>query len=215
MTDYVEFYIVRHGETLLNKLGKTQGLVDSPLTTDGIESANMLKQSLQHIAFSTAYSSDLLRAYNTAQIICSNDVNVHKDIRLREWCLGNFEAVTSNEFINQIINCNEHLKPAELNLHLPEVCGIIKSMDITGMVETFNDITARLQNFFNNIGQQELNKGGGKILVVTHAFVIKTLLHMFAYEELKKIEKVSNSGATIICYDGCNFCVKAVNKLLF
>lgn len=210
----VEFYIIRHGETLLNKLGKVQGWVDSPLTSNGIQSANMLKRSLQNITFSAVYSSDLLRAYNTAQIICGNELKIQKDSRLREWCLGNFEADTSKEFIKQLISCNEHLKPTELNLHLPEICDIIKSLDITGMAETFNDITARLHSFLNIIGQQELNKRGGKILVVTHAFIIKTLLHMFAYNELRTIEKVGNSSITIICYDGCSFSVKAINKPL-
>ena len=32
----IEFYIIRHGETLLNKLGKVQGLIDSSLTSNVI-----------------------------------------------------------------------------------------------------------------------------------------------------------------------------------
>lgn len=84
----VEFYIIRHGETLLNKLGKAQGLTDSPLTSDGIQSAVKLKQALCNVEFSAAYSSDLSRAYNTAKIICGDFFDVHKDIRLREWCLS-------------------------------------------------------------------------------------------------------------------------------
>lgn len=211
----VEFYIICHGETLLNKLGKAQGLTDSPLTSDGIQSAVKLKQALCNVEFSTAYSSDLSRAYNTAKIICGNFCDVHKDTRLREWCLGNFEAENSKDFIKHILNCNKNLKANELNQHLPEICNTIKLTDTTGMAETFDDITKRLISFLKDVGKHHLNFVERKILVVTHAFVIKTILHMFAYSELKNTDKISNSSATVITYDGSKFNVKAVNKLLF
>lgn len=211
----VEFYVIRHGETMLNKLGKAQGLTDSPLTSDGIKSAFKLKQALCNAEFSAAYSSDLSRAYNTAKIICGDFCDVHKDTRLREWCLGNFEAENSKEFIKHILNCNKNLKASELNQHLPDICNMIKLTDTTGMAETFDDITKRLISFFKDAGEYHLNIGERKILVVTHAFVIKTVLHMFAYNELKNTDKISNSSATVIAFDGSNFSVKDVNKILF
>lgn len=209
----VEFYVVRHGETLLNMLGKAQGVVDSPLTSDGIQSAIKLKNALCNIDFSVAYSSDLSRAYNTAQIICGNSCELRKDIRLREWCLGKFEAENSPKFIKDILNYNKDLKEAELNQNLPEICKIIKLTDITGMAEAFDDIIKRLISFFEDAGKFQFSVGGGKILVVTHAFVIKTVLHMFAYDKLKDVEKISNSSVTTIDYNGCSFTVEAVNKI--
>lgn len=211
----VEFYIIRHGETLLNKLGKAQGLTDSPLTSDGIRSAVKLKQAFCDVEFSAAYSSDLSRAYNTAQIICGDFCEIKKDARLREWCLGNFEAVDFQDFINNILNYNKNLKVSELNQHLPEICNTIKITDTTGMAEAFDDVTKRLISFFKDIGEHHLNIGVEKILVVTHAFVIKTILHMFAYSELKNTDKISNSSVTVITYDGSKFNIKAVNRILF
>lgn len=35
----VNFYYVRHGQTLFNRLGRMQGMCDSPLTEQGIEDA--------------------------------------------------------------------------------------------------------------------------------------------------------------------------------
>lgn len=211
----VEFYIIRHGETLLNKLGKAQGLTDSPLTSDGVQSANKLRRAFCGINFSAVYSSDLSRAYDTAKIICGDFCKVQKDIRLREWCLGKFEAENSQCFINNILNSNKNLKANELNQHLPEICEIIKTSDTTGMAESFDEIEKRLVGFFKDIGGYQLNIGGGKILVVTHAFIIKTILHIFAYDELKNTEKISNSSVTVLCYDGSDFTVSAVNKILF
>lgn len=63
------------------------------------------------------------------------------DIRLREWCLGTFEAENSKDFIKHILEHNKNLKANELNEHLPEICNAIKLSDITGMAETFDDIT--------------------------------------------------------------------------
>ncbi len=56
----------------------------------------------------------------------------------------------------------------------------------------------------------DFSNPNGKIIVVTHAFVIKTLLHLLDYNRLKDIGMVGNSSITIIGYDGNNFRVKDV-----
>mgnify|MGYP000111579856 CR=1 FL=1 len=64
-------YIVRHGNTfdtgdvILRVGGKT----DLPLSTSGIEQANRLSKAFENIAFSRAYSSDLKRTRQTAEVI--------------------------------------------------------------------------------------------------------------------------------------------------
>ena len=60
----VNYYIVRHGETLLNKLGKAQGWVDSPLTDAGIRTAQRLKEKLEGISFASVYSNYFLQGHN-------------------------------------------------------------------------------------------------------------------------------------------------------
>ena len=204
---------------MLNSLDRAQGWSDSPLTDVGKQTAAELGHKLKSINFNATYASDTLRAVQTAELVLgenkSSDIPIKKDARLREWCLGNFEAENSKEFIKHILNCNKNLKASELNQHLPEICNTIKLTDTTGMAEKFDDITKRLISFFKDVGEHQLNIGEGKILVVTHAFVIKTILHMFAYSELKNTDRISNSSATVITYDGSNFSVKAVNKLPF
>ena len=56
------FYVVRHGETLLNRLGRAQGWSDSPLTDNGKRTAAELGAELKGIIFSAAYTSDMMRA---------------------------------------------------------------------------------------------------------------------------------------------------------
>ena len=47
----ISFYVVRHGESLLNSLGKAQGWSDSPLTANGKKTAMELGTELKETAF--------------------------------------------------------------------------------------------------------------------------------------------------------------------
>lgn len=66
----LSFYIIRHGETLLNSLNRAQGWSDSPLTNNGKKAAIELGTELKGIVFSAAYTSDMLRAIQTAEVNC-------------------------------------------------------------------------------------------------------------------------------------------------
>lgn len=202
------FYFIRHGETLLNKLGKVQGRVDSPLTEDGCKAACLLRKIFERMDISTVYSSDLPRAYATAEIICQGFREVQKDERIREWCLGSLEGIPAWELVDIIVK-NTGLNAEELNTHLPLVCDTIKELDRTGMAESFDDIAARLLNFLKEVGNNYLTESSN-IMVVTHAFVIKTLIHLFDFDRLKNINTVGNSSIAIISYDGNDFCVKDI-----
>ena len=62
------FYVARHGQTLLNVLGRAQGWCDSPLTTEGEDAAAGLGSSLKTVPLHAAYASDTMRAVQTARI---------------------------------------------------------------------------------------------------------------------------------------------------
>ena len=92
----VNFYIVRHGQTLLNRLDRAQGWADSPLTDAGKQTAVELGYQLKEIEFDAIYSSDMLRAVQTAELVAranqKPNIPIETDKRLREWCLGSMEA---------------------------------------------------------------------------------------------------------------------------
>lgn len=201
----VEFYIVRHGQTMLNMLKRSQGWSDSPLTTDGIKMAEKLHEDLDEIAFTAFYSSDLPRAVQTAKIICGHDQEVVIDPRLREWCLGIFEAENTKIFIDSLLSELPHLTRHNLDSHLDEVYETIRRLDTTGMTESFEQVCGRLEEFLRQRGNDVLHQGGGRVMVVTHAFVIKTMMHLFAREKLEDNIIISNASITKISYDGQNF----------
>ncbi|XP_050047662.1 fructose-2,6-bisphosphatase TIGAR-like isoform X1 [Dermacentor andersoni] len=88
--------LVRHGETLHNKDNVIQGQLDVPLSSIGLEQAELLGKHLQQQRFTHVYSSDLSRAKQTAMsILEKNRVTpgpIIEDQRLRERKFGTVEG---------------------------------------------------------------------------------------------------------------------------
>lgn len=194
---------------MLNSLGRAQGWSDSPLTDNGKKAATDLGLEIKGTIFHTAYASDTLRAVQTAELILSisgnSDIKVQKDMRLREWCLGSMDAEHNTTFIKAVSDWLGVSSFAELNKRLPDVAAAIYEHDTTGMAEPFTDIENRLKAVFEDIAQNESSNENGNILVVTHAFAIKTLLYLFAPEQLCAVEKVKNASILRLIYDEGKF----------
>lgn len=81
--------LIRHGETDWNAEGRIQGHLQIPLNRRGRAQAEALGTHLQGTRFAAVYSSDLLRALQTAQaIVRHSGQEIREDVRLREWDLG-------------------------------------------------------------------------------------------------------------------------------
>lgn len=68
----MDILFVRHGESEANVLGRMQGHLDSPLSALGREQAQILGSWMaeRRLTFDAAYCSPLLRARETAEIVC-------------------------------------------------------------------------------------------------------------------------------------------------
>ena len=211
------FYIVRHGQTLLNSLDRAQGWADSPLTDAGKQTAVELGHKLKSIDFDAVYTSDMLRAVQTAELIMEagekKGMPIEKDARLREWCLGNMEAENNAVFIKKVADWLGGASFAELNKRLPDVADAIYEHDTTGMAETFQTIEERLKAAFMDMAQRHGVRENSNILVVTHAFAIKTIFHLFAPEQLSKAGKVENAAVSRLISDGGVFSLEPDLKL--
>ena len=97
-------YIVRHGQTDWNLNGRYGGRIDVPLNEHGIDQAKQIREELININFDVVFSSPLIRAYTTAQIISDN--NIIKDDRIIERSNGDLEGKLKSE-INVKIDFND------------------------------------------------------------------------------------------------------------
>lgn len=90
-------FLIRHGETPWNVLGKFQGSNDIALSEKGIVQAHQLKERFKS-TFDFIYSSPLVRAYETAKILASvneKEALIAKD--LREINFGEWEGLSLKE----------------------------------------------------------------------------------------------------------------------
>jgi probable phosphoglycerate mutase len=91
-------YIVRHGATDWNQAGRIHGQLDPPLNATGRDQARLVGQRLATLAATALYSSDLQRAYETAQIIGrATGLRVVQKTGLREMHFGAWQGLTSQQ----------------------------------------------------------------------------------------------------------------------
>ena len=86
--------VVRHGETLYNKLGLYQGSLDSELTEIGIEQVNNIKKHLARFELDnfTIVSSPSWRCIKTAQLITNKERVINTSALLAEQRFGLWEG---------------------------------------------------------------------------------------------------------------------------
>ena len=90
--------IVRHGETDWNMEGRFQGQIDIPLNENGKDQAKKASEYLKDINFNKAYSSSMMRPFETAQIILGNkNLKIKKIDELVEISHGLWEGKLENE----------------------------------------------------------------------------------------------------------------------
>lgn len=97
---YIVF--VRHGETAYNASGRYQGHTQISLNERGFAQAAVVAQRLRHSRVDALYSSDLLRAVQTAEAIAHHHaLPIVQHTGFREIDVGLWEHLTVNEIAAQ------------------------------------------------------------------------------------------------------------------
>ena len=223
------FYVVRHGQTLFNVMSKVQGWCDTPLTDEGIQAAIALGEGLAEVDFTAAFSSDSGRAVQTLDLLLAArtearlvggeqpgaSLPIVHDVRLREWCYGDLEGepgkllhATLTEGFGEELSFEEH------NRRLPEVADVLERADSSGRAECFATIEERLVSFFAEAAEAVRLMGGGNVLVVTHSFVVRTLVYLLDPSRVNDPVKIPNTSVTFIGYDGEAFSLGEIGSTL-
>ena len=163
MTD-CRLVIVRHGETDANRTGVLQGQSNCPLNDNGRRQAAAAAERLAGEHFDAAYSSDLVRAFETAGIVVRSHAGlaVCPVKELREWFLGDMEDRPQTELLK--------LYPEEMAAFRREACEV----RIPGG-ESLTEFQARVSNFLTALADRNPGK---RILLVTHGGVLQRIFRM-------------------------------------
>ena len=175
-------YIVRHVQTEWNLLGKTQGHGNSDLTPKGIEQAELLADSMTKYPIDYIYSSDLGRAYQTAEIIGNKlNIEVEKTEALREMNFGTWEG----RIIKDIIEEDPELYKMWRNE--PHLAKIPQG-------ETLSQIKERTDAFIKEINEKY---DGKHIVLVTHSLCARIMLLSFLDSDVKNIYRINQANTAL------------------
>ena len=94
--DSMTVYVVRHGQSTANLKGVHAGWNQVPLSEKGIKDAENAKRILQGIEFKKVYTSDLIRAIETADIALPKHEKEQSSL-LREISVGILEGKSPAE----------------------------------------------------------------------------------------------------------------------
>jgi broad specificity phosphatase PhoE len=97
-------WLVRHGTTLWNTEQRFCGHSDIPISSEGQTQARWLARRLRTQSITTIYTSDLLRARQTAEIIAAQSphpVQIEVSSAWREIAFGAWEGLTYEQIARQ------------------------------------------------------------------------------------------------------------------
>lgn len=146
--------LIRHGETAYNKERRIQGHVDAPLNDTGRAQARQLANLLND-SFDIGYSSDLVRASETAEILLKGQTALRTRPGLRERFMGPVQDMLF--FDAKAMAAQEG-----------------KTMMDYG--ETGTEFTERLLAAWDELISEAKANGSENILIVSHGGALLTLL---------------------------------------
>lgn len=148
-------YLVRHCECNSN-INNVYNFLNEDINENGISQAKQLRNKLENIKFDIIYSSPLVRAKHTADILNSNNVPIVLDPRLVERNPGSlagksYDATDRNEYWNYY---------SEVRY---------------GTEESIIDLFSRIKKFLDELKNMEYER----VLIVAHSGVSKAFYSYF------------------------------------
>ncbi|HIX01366.1 MAG TPA: histidine phosphatase family protein [Candidatus Ligilactobacillus excrementigallinarum] len=212
----VHFYLVRHGQTKLNRAARLQGITDSPLTKKGIRMAKRLGHELRNIQFRAVYTSDLKRTQDTAKYILEENQqkipSVYRNPDLRELSFGRFEEAHNLDLIPQALRTLGIRKIVRAFLneeHVGELIKIFRTMDGTEQIEDSAHLNLRFKRALTLIGN-EYQDQESNILIVTHGLILSNFIESLCGDV--PLFLLDNSRASLIDYQNDKFTIQYINQ---
>lgn len=194
MKNYCNIYLTRHGETEWNVKRIVQGQSDIPLNKNGELQAQQLGEQFRNTKFEAVFSSDLIRAKRSAEIIVlEKKLAVITTKALRERLFGRFEGKHINELRKVLGELMTISKEKQKELLLQDV-------------ENDEDVVARLIPFVREVAIAYPDKN---VLMVTHGGLMRAFLSHVDFKIPEYSDSpMKNAGYLIIESDGVEINIK-------
>ncbi|MBE8949375.1 MAG: histidine phosphatase family protein [Quinella sp. 3Q1] len=192
-------FLVRHGETEWNKSGILQGNSDIALTAEGIRQAHLLADYAPFQRVDAIYSSDLIRAVDTAKILAEKfNLPVNLKGGLRETNFGDCEGIPLNVLLLKKIGGFEHFFTRPDKVNPPNG-------------ETFLQCQARVLNALDEIVADHENQN---VVIVSHGAAIRLMLCAALSMPIRKMWAIAqfNMAVNILRVDEGNVTVELINS---
>ena len=174
--------LVRHGQTVWNKLGKYQGQADIELSEAGIEQAKLLGERFPFDQVSAIYSSPLKRARDTAEAVAKKfKLPIVACEAFREINFGQWEGLTYEEI---------HAKWEKEHTLLFESPDLLTCPQGEG----FSDVQDRAVKKMLEIVKAH---DGETVVITAHGGVIRTLLCYALGMPLKNMWKIRQDNTAV------------------
>ena len=156
-----KIFIVRHGQTSGNSARKYFGITDVELNEEGINQAGLVSKRLEKENIYKIYSSNLKRAFKTAEIIARpHRISAEPKEDLREINFGNWEGLGFQEIQKSYPNEFSNWQNNIMAFAMPQG-------------ESILELKRRVETAFNEI----LNSAEeNNIVIVTHGGPIRIIL---------------------------------------
>lgn len=181
-------YLIRHGESMANERDAFIGHTDLDLTQKGHMQAEKTAEYLKNIDADVIYSSDLIRAYHTAEHTARmKGLEIIKDKNLREIYAGEWEDKTFYEL--------EEKYADSYGVWLNDI-----GRAVCDGGESVEDMAKRVIDEFNKI----INENEGKtIFIFSHGTPIRVLRAFWTgkgVDDLKDVAWASNASVSHVEY---------------
>ncbi len=183
----MKFYLLRHGETEWNKLGKFQGLTDVSLNERGFAQARDSAHAALGWEPSALYASSLTRTTQVAEEIRKvTGVPVVAEPGLRELSLGDLEGVTGAEMRAGWPDIYETWRNNPANVMMPNG-------------ESLAQLQERAWQIILEIEQTHAGDAG--VVVVSHNFTIRTIICAILDIPLYNFHRMSLSLGSLCTFE--------------
>ncbi|MCK8633438.1 histidine phosphatase family protein [Apilactobacillus kunkeei] len=196
----INIYLVRHGQTYLNKYNRIQGIANAPLTEKGIADAINAGKRLSSITFNHAYSSDMPRAFDTGKyVLQQNPSDIEEPIAdkaFREENFGYFEGNDSEAAWHQIGGPDGMDNYAKMisKLGMGGTADLIAAHDPYGDAENNQDLLNRFIPGLKKVIQNA--NDGDNIMIAAHGTIIRWAVDQFKDDSIDVSEPIENGSVS-------------------